>query len=896
VELLHRVEKEFGMRLREEAVVEARTVRDVLSVIVSAAPSIEPPSAQRLAAPPVSRGRIRAAPDTAATLIEILEWHAAMNPDRIHIRLYQDQGEGEPIRYRELLDGARRKAAALQSLGVAAGQPVVLMLQTGRDYFLCFFAVLLAGGIPVPIYPPARPAQIEDHIRRQQGILDNCAAPVMISMPEARTAAWLMTAQVPSLRHVVTPADLDTAPGDYIRPVVRAEDLALLQYTSGSTGRPKGVMLTHANLLSNIRLMGAQIRATSDDVFVSWLPLYHDMGLIGAWLGSLCFAVEFVVMSPLAFIARPERWLWAIHRYRGTLSASPNFGYELCLRRLEDSELAGLDLGSWRIAFNGAEPVSPETLRRFTERFGRFGFRSTAPTPVYGLAECSLGLTFPPLDRGPLIDRIDRERFLREGRAVPAGPGVPVLEFVSCGMTLPQHALRIVDDAGRARPEREVGHLQFRGPSATRGYYRNPEATRTLLRDGWLDSGDLAYLAGGELYLTGREKDLIIHAGRNLYPQEMEEAIGRLSGVRAGRVAAFGARDPALGTERLIVVAETRLQDEDGRQRLRAEINAIVTELTGGPPDDVVLALPGTVLKTPSGKVRRAAIKERYERGEITKPPPAPWRQILGLFLQGLPARASRVAHRIGALAYGLYAQLVFWLIAPPAWLAAVLLPALGLRWQATRIALRMATALMGIRLTVKGGEYLEGKARILATNHASYVDGAILMLALRHPVSFVAKAELRRNFFVRLFLERIGAEFVERIEAIRGVEDVRRLARRAREGTPLLFFPEGTFARAAGLRPFRMGTFMTAAEARIPIVPIALRGTRLVLPSGTWYPSPGHVVITVSPPIVPSEQENDRWKVAVSLREKVRAEILRHCGEPDLAGDLTRPWLGEAQ
>jgi acyl-CoA synthetase (AMP-forming)/AMP-acid ligase II len=270
---------------------------------------------------------------------------------------------------------------------------------------------------------------------------------------------------------------------------------------------------------------------SSTDVFVSWLPLYHDMGLIGAWLTSLHFGFPLVVMSPLRFLARPARWLQAIHEHGGTISGGPNFGFELCLRRIDDDELEGSTSQSWRIAFNGAEPVSPDTVTRFAERFARFGLRPEALTPVYGLAECAVALTVPPLDRGARIDRVARQPLARHGRAEPADDTEkhPV-RHVACGKPLPGHHVRIVDDAGRVLPDRREGRIQFRGPSATSGYYRNPQATRELFDGDWLNTGDLGYLAEGDLFVTGRTKDLIIRAGRNLHPAELEEAVGRLPG------------------------------------------------------------------------------------------------------------------------------------------------------------------------------------------------------------------------------------------------------------------------------------------------------------------------------------------------------------------------------
>jgi acyl-CoA synthetase (AMP-forming)/AMP-acid ligase II len=456
---------------------------------------------------------------------------------------------------------------ALLARGLTRGDTVAIMLPTSREYFPIFIGVLMAGGIPVPIYPPVRPSQLADHLRRQVHILTNAGATLLVAGPEAVPLGRLLRSHVESMRQIVIPESLATERGGAL-PSPGPDDVALLQYTSGSTGHPKGVVLTHANLLANIRAMVDAAAVSGADTFVSWLPLYHDMGLIGAWLGSLYSGMPLVIMPPEVFLTRPARWLWAISTQRGTISAAPNFAYELCLRKVDDAELEGLDLSSWRLAFNGAEPVSPDTVERFAIRFGPYGLRRTAITPVYGLAESSVGLAFPPLGRGPLVDRVEREAFLRSGRAIPADEAdADVIRFVACGQPLPGHDLRIVDTAGNEVPDRQEGRIEFRGPSATSGYYRNPDATRSLFRGAWLDTGDLGYIADGDLYVTGRVKDLIIRAGRNLHPEELEDAIGNLTGVRKGCVAVFASPDPEFGTERLVVLAETRETDDQTRSR-----------------------------------------------------------------------------------------------------------------------------------------------------------------------------------------------------------------------------------------------------------------------------------------------------------------------------------------
>ncbi|HET8644148.1 MAG TPA: AMP-binding protein, partial [Vicinamibacteria bacterium] len=408
-------------------------------------------------------------------------------------------------------------------------------------------------------------------------------------------------------------------------------DPAFIQYTSGSTGQPKGVLLTHDNLLANIRAIAAGVDARPTDVGASWLPLYHDMGLIGSWLFCLVQGIPIDIQSPLAFLARPERWLWAIHERRATLSPAPNFAYELCARRIPDAALEGLDLSSWRVALNGAEPVSPETLDRFVKRFAPYGFRPEAMLPVYGLAESSVALCFPPVGRAPRVTRVRREAFEREGRALPAdGADAAALSFVSVGTALAEHEVQLVDDEGRPAEEGRLARLVFRGPSTTPGYYRQPEATAAItLPGGFLDSGDLAFSTGGEIHIAGRRKDVIIKAGRNLIPQEIEEVAAGVDGIRRGCVVAFGVSAPGLGTESLVVVAETRAAEGARREALVSAVIDRVSAAIGVPPDVVALVAPGAVPKTSSGKVRRAATREQYLRGALGRAERTPaWRRL----------------------------------------------------------------------------------------------------------------------------------------------------------------------------------------------------------------------------------------------------------------------------
>ena len=332
-------------------------------------------------------------------------------------------------------------------------------------------------------------------------------------------------------------------------PLPRTDDpeaLGLMQYTSGSTGDPKGVMLTHWGLLENVRAMGHAMEATSKDMFVSWLPLYHDMGLIGAWLGCCYFGARLYVMSPISFLVRPATWLWTMHKYRATFSGGPNFAYELCASRIPDEDLQGLDLSALRFMVNGAEPISPQTLAQVYRPL-----REIRHEPRRALAELRAWrkIASACVSRRSGADRRSTASSASSlpsaaMRSRPEPDDKDAFEVVACGHPIEKNDVRIVDDAGRELGERQEGRLEFRGPSMTKGYFRHEEKTRALFNDGWINSGDRAYIAGGDIHITGRVKDIIIRAGRNTYPHEIEEQISAIPGIRKGGVAAFGSADP----------------------------------------------------------------------------------------------------------------------------------------------------------------------------------------------------------------------------------------------------------------------------------------------------------------------------------------------------------------
>jgi len=884
VELFLRLGRELDVDIPDSALATVESLADLASAIDAVGVGH---GRARLDSTARGRGleRVTALPLGTTTLTEMLDWHVLTHPDRPHVCFIDDSGKESTMTHAELRAAARLVSQGLGRRDLVPGQAVAIMLPTCPEFFAVFFGILMAGGIPVPIYPPARLSQIEDHLKRQAAILTNAEVVILITIEEAKHVAHYLRSQVKQLRHVVTPFDISMAnkslaSGDLPRVAVRSDDVAFLQYTSGSTGDPKGVVLTHANLMANIRAMGTALKAESTDVFVSWLPLYHDMGLIGAWLGSLYHAVKFVVMSPLTFLTRPERWLWAIHKHGGTLSAAPNFAYDLCLKRIDDRDIEGLDLSSWRIAANGAEPVIAGTIEGFCEHFAEYGFRRETMKPVYGLAECSVGLAFPLLEGIPQVDRIERDRFALYGEAAPANDTPNALSFVACGRPLPGHEIRIVDDAGRELPQGREGRLQFRGPSATQGYYRNPTATDALFDGEWLESGDLAYTRGGDIFITGRRKDLIIKAGRNIYAQEIERAVGEVDGIRMGCVAAFGVLDPATGTEKLVIMAETRETADHRLRELRNDVEAVTLDVVGSTADDVALVPPQTVFKTSSGKIRRAACRLAYESDGATMTRHSIRRQFVRLSAASLVPELRRLARNLGEALYAGWWWIALGLAAVLVWLPVSLIPNICLGRSLARFGIRTFLWMTATRLTLDGASSLPDRPKILVANHSSYLDGLIFLVSVPGNYSFIAKKELANSIWTGPFLAHLGTKFVERFDAQQGAADAAKLVEAVAQGTTLVFFPEGTFRRMPGLLPFRTGAFACAAQGNVPVVPIAVRGTRYILRSESWFPRFGRVSVKIADPITPAGAD---WTAVLALRDRTRERILELSGEPDL-------------
>jgi fatty-acyl-CoA synthase len=890
VELLLRLNAALGIQLPEQALAEAETVGELMSVVevnlgaataAAPAPAVAPPGAQ-------ARTSWVPLPESVETFVDLLRFRAGATPDEPHIFFEQPEGGEEVLTYGQLHQRAMNVARWLEFRGLEPGDRVALMLPTCLEFFASFLGVMFAGGIPIPIYPPFRADRIEEYATRQAMILRSAGARVLITFREAERVARLLRPDVPTLERVVEAERFEEVrekpvAGLLHRP--KPDDICFLQYTSGSTGAPKGVMVTHANLFANIRAMGEAIGVAPGDRAASWLPLYHDMGLIGAWLLPLYFGFPLALLSPVSFLTHPVRWLRMIHRHRATLTAGPNFAYELCMRKIPDSELEGLDLSSLRGAMNGAEPVLAETLERFSQRFASFGLRPHSVIPVYGLAEATLAVSAPPIGRPIRVDRIDRERFETEGHAIPAEDDPHALVFASVGRPIGCD-VRIADTQGRDVGERVEGALWFRGPSATQGYFRNPEATAEIRReDGWVDSGDRAYWAGGELFITGRTKDIIIKGGRNLYPHEIEDAVSRVEGVRAGCVVAFGVPDPATGTERLVVVAETR--GRAPRPGIEPSVVEKASEAAGVPPDIVCVVPAHSIPKTSSGKLRRSETRRIYLEGRLGAAPPPLWRQMARLAAHAIFSPQGGFGRLLGRpldRLYGIYATLMFATWVVPTAIVVALVPSPPAVRRITAWACRNYLRAAFCPVRIEGREILDQMRKgglwpcVIASNHTSYLDVIAMIAYLPVDCLYSAKQEILGYPLLGMITRKMGQLGFDRSDPRARVRQAEQIEQALREGLSTVVFPEGTFTPAPGVRPFQLGAFKAAATAGRPVVPMAIRGAREVWRDHTLLPNPGRVTLTFCPPIEP---EGSDWKQIVQLRDAVRNAIAAPSGEP---------------
>jgi len=547
-------------------------------------------------------------PDAPATLAERIA-RAAQRSGTITF-LGPDPDCAERVPWSQLHADARDMGAALQARGVEPGHHVALLGPTSRAFVTAIQATWLIGATVVILPLPMRLGSFDEFVAQTRARIRSADASLLIVDPDL--AAFLEPVAGDPPRALLTA--LRGRGDDLASPAPDRDRLAIVQFTSGSTADPKGVMLTDRHILANLDgAMAAARFDVDDDVIVSWLPLYHDMGLLGMLTIPMITGIDLALAGPQDFMSAPARWVEWISRYRGTATAGPNFSYALAARALR--RLSGLDLSRWRIALNGAEPVDPATVEAFCQAGAVHGLHPGAAFPAFGMAEVTIAGTFPEPGRGLRTDVVDRRLLEADGFASPALNGSASRALALLGRPVAGLEIRICNpQSGAAMDEREVGELQIRGTSVTPGYYKHPAATASAFDGEWLKTGDLAYLVDQELVVCGRLKDVIIVGGRNVFPEDVERAAAAVDGVRAGNVIAFGVQGRR-GKEAVVVVAETRAADP---QPVRKAVAARVLDVLGLPPEEVVLVPPGSLPKTSSGKLQRSVCRARYLEETLT--------------------------------------------------------------------------------------------------------------------------------------------------------------------------------------------------------------------------------------------------------------------------------------
>lgn len=556
------------------------------------------------------------------------------------------------VSWATLYERSVRLGAALQARGLKPGERVGLTLSMPLAFAEAYFGIVLAGGVPVPIYPPASLQQLSGFFDAAGHILQTAQARYLLADRALSLVSAPLQQRAPSVRAVFEPSSLQRETHALLEQQPGLDEVAMLQFTSGSTRAPRGVQLTHRCLAENIHVIRqVVVGLTDDDQAVSWLPLYHDMGLIGFLLTPLVQQITVALLPPSAFIARPRSWLELITERRGTISFGPHFAYAYCLKRIGEAERAGLDLSSWRVAGCGAEPIQRHTLERFAAAFGAVGFRHTSFAPCYGLAEFTLAATYAPLGRPLRVEAVHPEKLSREGYAAPLGPFEgDGLELVSSGRAVPGHQVQVVDEQGQPLPDRQVGEIRLRGPSRARGYEGVSSSGQTgdsPFRGEWLYTGDRGYLVQGELFVCGRIKEIIKVQGRTLHPQDFEWSVRDVPGLRTGQVVAFGVSDG--DSEGVVLVAELR-PETDCTPALQRQVARVASNAVGVLVREVVLVPAGTLPKTSSGKLKRTETRRRWEEGSLTPDKRGVLRaglQVVGAHWQRLwQSSGSSLSHR----------------------------------------------------------------------------------------------------------------------------------------------------------------------------------------------------------------------------------------------------------
>lgn len=537
-------------------------------------------------------------------------------PERVAIYLQHAGQDDLPITYKTLIEGANGFAQTYADKGIQLGEVIVLILQHSQELIYSFWGAVLHGSVPA-IMPFLTEKLSPERYRADLQALIEITRPVaIVTYPEFVKEVRGALQPDSSVRGVISTDEIEPAsPPDFnLLPSLdrSTSDIVLLQHSSGTTGLQKGVALSHRAVLNQLDAYGEAIQLNQDDVIVSWLPLYHDMGLIASFLLPVLMRVPLVLMSPFDWVRAPYRLMGSVSKYRGTLTWLPNFAYNFCAQRIRARHLEGVDLSSWRAIINCSEPVKIESHRAFLQTFESYGLKASALQTSYAMAENVFGVTQSLLDSTPVVDTVDRMAFITERIVKPPVEGQPAVEVMSSGRPIPNTRVRVLDEKGEELPERVIGELALQSNCMLTGYYNRPGITKKAFLDGWYLTGDYGYIADGEVYVTGRKKDMLIIGGKNVYPQDLEMLVYEVDGVHPGRAVAFGIYDERAGTEEVVVVAEAEGISSEEKQQLADRIRQHVTKNSAIALRYVHIVEAKWILKTSSGKPSRLANKDKY--------------------------------------------------------------------------------------------------------------------------------------------------------------------------------------------------------------------------------------------------------------------------------------------
>jgi len=548
------------------------------------------------------------------TLAENIYRSYLEQPDKTALILQTPQGDAQ-ITFQQLVLGSAAYSQAFARAGIRQGEPVILLLEQGRDLVEAFFGAVLHGSIP-SIMPFLTEKLSPDRYRASLQALIGITQPAaLVTYPDFQPEVEKARSEGDSVRSILLSSEIDevsevevgSLPGLNRDP----DDIVLLQHSSGTTGLQKGVALSHRAVLNQVDCYAEAIRMTSEDVVVSWLPLYHDMGLIAGFIMPILVRAKLVLMSPFDWVKAPYRLLQAVSRYKGTLSWLPNFAYNFCSQKIRDRDLEGVDLSSWRAVINCSEPMRWESHEMFFQRFKEYGLKREALATCYAMAENVFAVTQGGMEGMVRIDPVDAKHLRSEGRAVPLHDGTAV-KMLSAGPPISNTRVRVVDDDGRELPDRKIGEIALQGECLLSGYYHRPDLTAESFRDGWYMTGDLGYMHAGELFVTGRRKEIIIVGGKNIFPQDLEYLASQVDGVHPGRVVAFGLYNKDIGTEEIAIVAEIDPGFEDRQAEISREIRSVVNQGSDVAVRYIELVARGWLIKTSSGKTARGANRDKY--------------------------------------------------------------------------------------------------------------------------------------------------------------------------------------------------------------------------------------------------------------------------------------------